>query len=65
MTDSVWRELFDSYAPQYTNEVFTVDSVREAELLVEVLDLPGGAWGRRPVDLDEWEIMMVMTKPAA
>jgi SAM-dependent methyltransferase len=23
-----------------------------------------GAWGRRPVDLDEWEIMVVMRKPA-
>jgi SAM-dependent methyltransferase len=24
-----------------------------------------GNWGRRPVDLDEWEIMVVMRKPAA
>jgi hypothetical protein len=22
-----------------------------------------GAWGRRPVDLDEWEIMVVMRRP--
>jgi len=65
MADSVWRELFDSYAPQYMNEVFTADSVREVELPAEVLGLPAGAWGRRPVDLDEWEIMVVMRKPAA
>ncbi|MCX6371694.1 MAG: class I SAM-dependent methyltransferase, partial [Actinobacteria bacterium] len=43
MTDSVWREFFDSYAPQYMNEVFTADSVREVEFLVEVLGLPTGA----------------------
>ena len=43
MTDSVWREFFDSYAPQYMNEAFTADSVREVEFLVEVLDLPAGA----------------------
>jgi cyclopropane fatty-acyl-phospholipid synthase-like methyltransferase len=24
-----------------------------------------GAWGRRPVELDEWEIMVVLTRPAA
>ena len=41
MADSVWRELFDSYAPQYMNEVFTADSVREVELPAEVLGLPG------------------------
>jgi len=43
MTDDVWREFFDSFAPQYMNEVFTVDSVREAAFLAEVLDLPAGA----------------------
>jgi SAM-dependent methyltransferase len=43
MTDDVWREFFDSYAPQYMNEVFTTDSVREAAFLVEVLDLAPGA----------------------
>jgi len=43
MADSVWREFFDSYAPLYMNEVFTADSVREVELLVEVLGLPAGA----------------------
>jgi len=65
MTDSVWRELFASYAPQHMNEVFTADSAREVELLGEVLDVLAGAWGRRPVDLDEWEIMVVTRKPAA
>ena len=42
MADSVWREFFDSYAPQYMNEAFTADSVREVEFLVEVLGLPAG-----------------------
>ena len=26
MTDDVWREFFDSFAPQYMNEAFTADS---------------------------------------
>ena len=43
MTDDVWREFFDSYAPQYMNEVFTADSVREAAFLLEVLALAPGA----------------------
>jgi SAM-dependent methyltransferase len=43
MTDDVWREFFDSFAPQYMNEIFTTDSVREAAFLVELLDLPPGA----------------------
>ena len=43
MSDDVWREFFDSYAPQYMNEVFTADSVREAAFLVEVLGLAPGA----------------------
>jgi cyclopropane fatty-acyl-phospholipid synthase-like methyltransferase len=42
MTDDVWREFFDSYAPRYMNEAFTTDSVREAAFLVEVLGLPAG-----------------------
>lgn len=43
MTDDVWREFFDSFAPQYMDEVFTGDSVREAAFLVELLELPEGA----------------------
>ncbi len=43
MTGDVWREFFDSYAPQYMNEVFTADSVREAAFLVELLALTPGA----------------------
>jgi SAM-dependent methyltransferase len=43
MTDDVWREFFDSYAPQYMDEVFTGESVREAAFLVDVLGLPAGA----------------------
>lgn len=43
MTDDVWREFFDSFAPQYMGEVFTADSVCEAAFLVELLELPEGA----------------------
>jgi SAM-dependent methyltransferase len=43
VTDDVWREFFDSFAPQYMNEVFTTDSVREAEFLIDLLELPAGA----------------------
>ncbi len=43
MTDHVWREFFDSYAPQYMNEAFTGDTVRETAFLCEVLGLPAGA----------------------
>jgi len=43
MTDDVWREFYDSFAPRYMNEVFTGDSVREAAFLVELLELPRGA----------------------
>ena len=28
MTDDVWREFFDGYAPQHTNEVFTGDGAK-------------------------------------
>jgi hypothetical protein len=61
MTDSVWRQFFDSYAPQFMSEVFTADGVREVE---EVWGGTAGSWGRRPVDLDEREIMFVMRRPA-
>ncbi len=43
MTDEVWREFFDSYAPQYMNEPFTADSIEETEFLLEILELPDGA----------------------
>jgi SAM-dependent methyltransferase len=43
VTNDVWREFFDSYAPQYMNEVFTTDSVREVAFLVELLELPATA----------------------
>lgn len=29
MADSVWREFFDSYAPQYMSEPFTQATVAE------------------------------------
>ncbi len=43
MTDDVWRESFDRYAPQHMKKVFTADSVREAAFLVEATGAP-----RRP-----------------
>ncbi len=43
VTDHVWREFFDSFAPQYMNEVFTTDSVREVAFLTALLELPAGA----------------------
>jgi SAM-dependent methyltransferase len=43
VSDDVWREFFDSFAPQYMNEVFTSDSVREVAFLTELLELPAGA----------------------
>jgi cyclopropane fatty-acyl-phospholipid synthase-like methyltransferase len=42
VTDDVWREFFDSFAPQYMNEAFTADSAREAEFLLAVLALEAG-----------------------
>lgn len=65
MTDDVWREFFDSFAPQYMNEVFTSDSVREAAFLADEPAMSGGAWGRRLLELDEMEIMVVMRRPPA
>ena len=95
MTDDVWREFFDSCAPQYMNEVFTAGSAREAAFLVDrPRSLPlrersyvsselavvcrtagfaaehvwggtAGDWGRRPVELDEMEIMVVVRRPPA
>lgn len=43
MADEVWREFFDSYAPQYMKESFTADSVREVAFLCEILELSPGA----------------------
>jgi SAM-dependent methyltransferase len=43
MSDHSYREFFDSYAPQYMNEVFTTDSAREVAFLLEVLESPPGA----------------------
>jgi SAM-dependent methyltransferase len=43
VTDHVWREFFDSFAPRYMNEVFTSDSVREVAFLTALLELPAGA----------------------
>jgi SAM-dependent methyltransferase len=43
MGDYVYREFFDSYAPQYMSEVFTTDSVREVAFLLDVLAPAPGA----------------------
>ena len=61
MADSVWREFFDGYVPIELRLL-----CRMAGFEVEhVWGGTAGAWGRRRVDLDEWEIMVVMRKPAA
>jgi cyclopropane fatty-acyl-phospholipid synthase-like methyltransferase len=43
VSDDVWREFFDGFAPQCMNEVFTGDGVREAAFLVDLLQLPAGS----------------------
>ncbi len=43
MADNVWREFFDSYAPQYMGEPFTQATVAEVEFLQEVLAIAPGA----------------------
>ena len=43
MSDNVWQEFFDRYAPQYEGEVFTRNTVDEVAFLVDLLDLPSGA----------------------
>lgn len=65
MTDGVWRESFDGFAPRYMNEMLASYSACEAAFLVDELDVPAGVWWRRPVDLDEMEIMVVMRRPPA
>jgi hypothetical protein len=136
---STWEKFFDAHAPVYEENVFTKNTVREVDFLLEVLELPAessvlnaarmlrryqnedvaegrfdpfslvetnalppregmapvevrerafvgtelillyrlaglevvhlwggtaGSWGRRPLDLDEYEIMLVARKPA-
>jgi hypothetical protein len=69
MADDVWRGCFDRHAPQSMNEASTADGVPEAEFLVELIraaspeSVARGTFGRRPVDLDEREIMVVMRRP--
>ncbi len=65
MVGNEWEEFFDGHAPAYMQNVFPRDSIREAEFVRELLALPvgarlldigcgtAGAWGRRPVELDE------------
>jgi cyclopropane fatty-acyl-phospholipid synthase-like methyltransferase len=43
VSDNVWQQFFDGYAPQYEGEVFTKDTEREVAFLLELLDLPSGA----------------------
>ncbi|HSD95143.1 MAG TPA: hypothetical protein VLA94_06920 [Syntrophales bacterium] len=82
-----WEAFFDAHAPVYEENVFTKNTVREVDFLLEELSLqPGdsildvgcgtgmsvinmwggtaGNWGRRSLDLDEIEIMVVARKIA-
>lgn len=43
MSDNVWQEFFDRYAPRYEDEVFTKGTEGEVAFLVELLGLPAGA----------------------
>lgn len=38
-----WEEFFDGHAPVYNNNVFTRNTLREADFLVEELQLPKGS----------------------
>lgn len=69
-----WESFFDAHAPVYEDNVFTKNTLREVDFLLEEFTLPPGAsildvgcgtagnWGRRPLDLDEMEIMVVARK---
>ena len=43
MSDNVWQQFFDSYAPRYEDEAFTKGTDGEVAFLVELLGLPAGA----------------------
>jgi SAM-dependent methyltransferase len=43
VSDNVWQEFFDRYAPRYEAEVFTKGTAGEVTFLVELLGLPEGA----------------------
>lgn len=54
MSDHVWRQFFNSCAPQYMNEVFTTCRFER-----------GAFDPATPVEACEMEIMAVMRKPPA
>ncbi len=43
MLETDWKAFFDAYAPQYMQESFTTDTVREVDFIVEELALPIGS----------------------
>jgi len=76
---STWEESFDAHAPLYDENEFTENTVRERAFVPTKLSLlcrlagmsvlnvwggTGGNWGRRTIDLDEIEIMIVARKTA-
>ncbi|MGD8452088.1 MAG: methyltransferase domain-containing protein [Phycisphaerae bacterium] len=38
-----WQDFFDAHAPEYMNNVFVKDTVREVAFLIELFGLPAGA----------------------
>lgn len=40
---STWQQFFDAHAPLYEDNVFTKDTLREVEFLIEELQLPAGS----------------------
>ncbi len=39
---STWEEFFDAHAPVYEDNIFTKNTIREVDFLIEELSLPPG-----------------------
>lgn len=73
---NTWEQFFDGHASVYDGNVFTKNTVQEVNFPIEELRLPPGGsildvgcgtagnWGKRPLDLDEIEIMIAARKTA-